>query len=57
MLSFRQKKHHIVNGNRIRLSSSSKIETDVEWTTRLSPEDARFFEQRAGTLNRSLGYT
>jgi hypothetical protein len=57
MLHFRQKTHHIVNGNRIRLSSSSAIKTDVEWTTRLPPGDLLFFEQHAGTLNRALGYT
>jgi hypothetical protein len=56
MLQFRQKKHHIVNGNRIRLSSTSTIATDVEWMKRLPPEDLQFFEQHAGTLNRALGY-
>lgn len=56
MLDFRRKKHHIVNGNRMRLSSSSAIKIDVEWKTRLPLEDLQFFEERAGTLNRALGY-
>lgn len=56
MLDYRRKTHHIVNGNRMRLSSSSAIRADVEWQTRLSPGDQRFFERQAGALNRALGY-
>lgn len=56
MLDYRRKTHHIVNGNRMRLSSSSAIRADEEWKVRLSPEDLQFFERRAGSLNRALGY-
>lgn len=57
MLDFRQKVHHIVNGNRMRLSSDSTIRFDEEWRRKLPATDLEYFEKAAGRLNRSFGYT
>lgn len=57
MLNFRSKAHHVANGNRMRMSSSSEIVPDNQWRTRLTQEDLRYFERKAGALNRTLGYT
>jgi Sulfotransferase family len=57
MLQFREKIHHIVNGNRMRLASSSTIALDEEWRDRLPKSDREYFEAQAGVMNRSLGYT
>lgn len=57
MLSFRSKPHHVANGNRMRSSESSEIRSDDAWRSRLTPEDLRYFERKAGSLNRELGYS
>ncbi len=57
MLNFRSKAHHVANGNRMRMSNSSEISPDNEWQSRLTPDDLRYFERKAGALNRTLGYT
>ena len=57
MLDFRSKVHHLANGNRMRMSRSSEIRLDEEWTTRLSPDDRRYFDLQAGPLNRRFGYS
>lgn len=57
MMNFRAKTHHVANGNRMRMSSTSEIKLDNEWRSRLTFEDLRFFERKAGPLNRMLGYT
>jgi hypothetical protein len=57
MLDFRAKTHHVANGNRMRLSTSSRIQRDDEWLTALGPADLEYFERAAGPLNRALGYT
>ena len=56
MLHFRRRAHHIVNGNRMRLSNDSTIRLDEEWRTRLQAADLDYFERAAGHLNRSFGY-
>jgi hypothetical protein len=56
MLDFRQKAHHIVNGNRMRLSGSSEVRLDEEWRRRLGSDDLALFQRIAGSLNRQLGY-
>jgi hypothetical protein len=56
MLNFRSKAHHVANGNRMRMSSSSEIIADNDWQTRLTQDDLRYFERTAGALNRRLGY-
>lgn len=54
-LAFRRKMQHVL-GNGMRLDTTSAIELDERWRTRLSAEDLRAFEQIAGKLNRSYGY-
>lgn len=56
MLRFRDKKHHVVNGNRMRLSTVSEIRTDLEWKSMLTSEDLQYFNRTAGRINRLLGY-
>jgi hypothetical protein len=56
MLNYRQKVHHIVNGNRMRLSSDSTIRLDEDWRRSLPATDLEYFEKAAGRLNRSFGY-
>lgn len=55
-LEFRSRVQHVV-GNGMRLDTSSEIRLDERWRTHLSPEQLDAFEQEAGALNRSLGYT
>jgi Sulfotransferase family len=57
MLNFATVPHHSINGNNMRFMRSSQIRMDTEWRDRLSPEDLRYFERRAGRLNRRLGYS
>ncbi len=57
MLNFRAKVHHVANGNRMRMSTSADIQSDVAWRTHLSKDDLDYFEREAGRLNRSLGYS
>jgi hypothetical protein len=56
MLDYRQKTHHIVNGNRMRLHATSAIKPDDEWVRKLSTADLEQFERKAGSVNRMLGY-
>lgn len=56
MLDFRSKTHHLVNGNAMRLGRSAEIRLDEAWKDRLSAADLEYFEERAGVLNRELGY-
>lgn len=56
MLDFRAKVHHVLNGNDMRLSSVSGIRPDFSWRQRLSSGDLGYFDSRAGSLNRMLGY-
>jgi hypothetical protein len=56
MLRFREKIHHIVNGNRMRLTDMSEVRTDIEWKFRLTPNDLRHFNRTAGRINQLLGY-
>lgn len=56
MLDFSNAEHHIANGNNMRFTASSKIELDEKWRKELSHQDLLYFEQRAGQLNRALGY-
>lgn len=56
ILDFRSKTHHLANGNDMRLRGSSSVRLDEEWRQRLSEDDLGYFEQKAGWLNRQLGY-
>jgi hypothetical protein len=56
MLDFRAVTHHNVNGNLMKLASTSALRLDDAWKTQLAEEDLRYFERRAGELNRKLGY-
>ena len=56
MLDMKSKVHHNVNGNNMRFSKSSDIRLDNSWESKLSADERAFFEERAGWLNRKLGY-
>lgn len=56
MLEFGASESHIVNGNRMRFRENSKIKLDERWREELSQSMLRFFDRRAGKLNRQLGY-
>jgi len=56
MLNFRAVVHHNVNGNDMKFTSTSELCLDEAWKTKLEPADRDYFEQRAGQLNRRLGY-
>lgn len=56
MLDTTSKQHHITSGNNMRFSLSNGIRLDRKWQSELKERDRRFFEQRAGCLNRELGY-
>jgi hypothetical protein len=55
-LDFRSRQQHVI-GNGMRFDSSSEIRLDERWRTNLSPEDLDVFNQIAGDLNRSYGYS
>jgi hypothetical protein len=56
MLNFRARTHHVLNGNNMRFAKDSAIRLDDEWRRKLSADDLRYFDSRAGGLNRALGY-
>lgn len=56
MLDFTAVVHHSTHGNDMRLQRSSSIRADNQWKECLSEDDLRYFERRAGWLNRELGY-
>jgi Sulfotransferase family len=56
MLDFQARTHHVLNGNNMRFARDGVIRLDDEWRRKLSAEDLRYFESRAGDLNRALGY-
>ncbi len=56
MLRFGAAAHHLLDGNNMRFQRNSQIRVDAAWREQLSAEDLAFFEQRAGALNRQLGY-
>jgi hypothetical protein len=56
MLEFGNAESHIANGNRMRFVQSSEIKLDERWREQLSAPMLQFFEQRAGELNKQLGY-
>jgi hypothetical protein len=56
MLDFRGRAHHVLNGNNMRSAKDSAIRLDEEWRLKLSAGDLRYFDSRAGDLNRALGY-
>lgn len=55
MLDFSKFEHHLINGNNMKYSST-KIVSDTGWSEKLSDDDRRYFEAKAGTLNQYLGY-
>lgn len=56
MLQFRQARHHILNGNDMRLSSEQTIRLDERWRSELDDEELAYFEKVSGKMNRKLGY-
>jgi len=57
MLKFRSVVHHNVNGNdKLKFGSADKIRLDEKWRSGLSQQDAEYFENKAGRLNRLFGY-
>ena len=52
---FRKGDFHIL-GNAMRLKGASEIRLDEKWKRLLGPEDLQLFENRAGDVNRELGY-
>ena len=57
MLNYAAKPNHTTNGNEeVRFRKLSEIKLDTSWCEHLSDEDQRYFESRAGQLNRKLGY-
>lgn len=46
---------HVI-GNQMRLKSSADIRLDEAWRAKLTPEQIRYFELKAGATNRALGY-
>ena len=56
MLDFRSRVHHVLAGNDMRLDDSSAIRVDTAWRDRLTRDDLDYFERRAGSINRALGY-
>lgn len=53
--SFDPAQRHIV-GNGMRMAFTGQIRTDHRWKTEMAPAAQARFEQRAGRVNRSLGY-
>lgn len=53
--TFDAESQHIL-GNSMRLNNVTEIRFDEAWRKKLTPDNLRDFEERAGTLNRSLGY-
>jgi hypothetical protein len=47
---------HMVAGNETRFAPTKTIHLDERWRTGLVGDEARYFEDRAGGLNRELGY-
>jgi hypothetical protein len=56
MTDFRAVVHHNVNGNDMKYESMRSIRLDDAWKTHLSQSDLQYFEKRAGSMNRHLGY-
>jgi hypothetical protein len=56
MLDFSSKVHHSTNGNNMRFSTSSEIKLDSSWRDKISKKDLEYFDKRAKSLNRDLGY-
>jgi len=56
MLDFSSSEHHITNGNDMRFSATSEIKLDTAWKKKLSEDDFKYFEKKAGELNRKMGY-
>ena len=47
--------HHVI-GNGMRMTFNGDIRLDEKWRAELNAESLRLFVQRAGWLNRKLGY-
>lgn len=56
MLRFGEAPRHIAEGNDMRMQKTSEIRTGESWSSRLTADDIKAFELRAGALNRRLGY-
>ncbi|MCF6149523.1 MAG: sulfotransferase [Candidatus Kuenenia sp.] len=57
MIDFTRKTHHITAGNDIRFCKSSAIrKPDMLWKEKMTKEDLKYFEKKAGTLNQAFGY-
>lgn len=56
MPELRQPERHMVDGNRTRFAGAKGIRLDERWKDNLDAEEMRYFEEKAGNLNRQLGY-
>lgn len=56
MLEYAARERHVLNGNRILFAPRVEIVPDLSWQRALSPSDTRYFDARAGRLNKLLGY-
>ncbi len=56
MLDTSVKQHHITSGNDMRFRPHTAIQLDTKWRSELKDSDREYFEGRAGSLNRRLGY-
>ncbi len=54
-IDLKQTPHHIL-GNSMRTKKSIQLRLDVKWKDQVSDEELTYFENKAGALNRSLGY-
>ena len=53
--TFSAESQHVL-GNSMRLNNVSEIRFDEAWRKKLTPQNLRDFQERAGALNQSLGY-
>ena len=56
MIRFHETVQHSVGGNNMRFRGTQEIRLDTSWLDKISRDDLRYFEKRAGPLNKSLGY-
>lgn len=55
-LTYIAQQHHIL-GNSMRLRKITDLHLDERWHKEVSSEDLAYFERRAGSVNRALGYS
>jgi len=56
MLELTGENRHLVNGNDTRLKKKQAIKLDERWKVNLDKDELSYFLQKAGSVNRQLGY-